>query len=425
MCIIVRKSISLRRYIVKNKEIRVGIGFATGRKHFQRVLRSYIHNWKESGLIDNENVSLNLFVAYDLSYMGTKRTDYTAIPIDVAELIDSTHFIGIEKVEEIKRFLVKNDIIDSNEASMVFGKGYAASRNVILYQAIKNKMDYLLFLDDDEYPLAVTKNVDTALWSGQHVLKTHLVNIENADITYGYHCGYISPIPSVKYSDILTEDDFRTFIQAIGNDIVNWENINKLIINGGVTYSDTKVLTGREVVEVQEVNHAKFISGSNLCINLTNPERVFPFYNPPGARGEDTFLSTCLSDRKVLHVPCYAFHDGFASYNHLLSGVLPTVLKPIMADSELVVKRFYTACLGWARYKPLLLYITNQAEYADKMSEMKHRLDCTLTPVCKYFGTDAFHNIKRELNKYDKNVEKHYSEFTETKKIWTRITESL
>lgn len=410
---------------MKNKEIRVGIGFATGRKHFQRVLRSYIHNWKESGLIDNEDISLNLFVAYDLSYMGTKRTDYTAIPLDVAELIDSTHFIGIEKVEEIKRFLVKNGIVDSNEVSMVFGKGYAASRNVILYQAIRNKMDYLLFLDDDEYPLAVTKNVETALWSGQHVLKRHLENIENADITYGYHCGYISPIPSVKYSDILTENDFRMFIQAIGNDIVNWENINKLITSGGVTYSDTKVLTEREVVEVPEINHAKFISGSNLCINLTNPGRVFPFYNPPGARGEDTFLSTCLSERKVLHVPCYAFHDGFAAYSHLLSGALPTALKPIRADSELVIKRFYSACIGWARYKPLLVYITNQAEYAEKMSEMNRRLDCTLTPVCKYFGTDAFCNIKRELNKYGKNVEKHYDEFTETKKIWSRIIESL
>ena len=406
-------------------KIKVGIGFATGRKHFQRVLRSYIHNWKECGLIDNKNVSLNLFVAYDLSYMGTKKTDYTAIPLDVAELIESTHFIGIEKVEEIKRFLVKNDILEAKEASMIFGKGYASSRNVIMYQAMRNKMDYLLFLDDDEYPLAVTKNVDTALWSGQHVLKTHLENIKNADITYGYHCGYISPIPSVEYSDILSENDFRMFVQAIGNDIVNWENINKLILSGGVTYSDSKVLTDRKVVEVPELNHAKFISGSNLCINLTKPERVFPFYNPPGARGEDTFLSTCLSERKVLHVPCYAFHDGFAAYNHLLSGVLPTALKPIRADSELVIKRFYNACIGWSRYKPLLLYITNKAEYSQKMNEMKERLDITLPPVCRYFGTNDFQNIKRELNKYDKNVEKHFYEFIETKSIWERIVGSL
>lgn len=408
-----------------DRKIKVGIGFATGRKHFLRVLRSYIDNWKECGLIDNENVSLNLFVAYDLSYMGTKKTDYTAIPPDVAQMIDSKHFIGVEKVEEIKQFLVTNGIIEASEASMIFGKGYASSRNVIMYQAMKNQMDYLLFLDDDEYPLAVTKNVDTALWSGQHVLKTHLENIKSADITYGYHCGYISPIPSVEYSEILNEEYFRTFIQAIGNDIVNWENINKLIANGGVTYSDSKVLTDRKVVEVPEINHAKFISGSNLCINLTKPERVFPFYNPPGARGEDTFLSTCLSERKVLHVPCYAFHDGFAAYNHLLSGVLPTTLKPIKADSEAVIKRFYNACIGWSRYKPLLLYITNQEEYTKKMSEMMQRLEITLNPVCRYFGTNDFQNIRKELNKYDKNVVKHFNEFVQTKNIWASIVGSI
>lgn len=408
-----------------NNSIRVGIGFATGRKHFQRVLRSYIYSWKESGLVDNKNVSLNLFVAYDLKYMDTKRTDYTAIPPDVAELIESTNFIGGEKVEEVKRFLDDNGIISAKEASKVFNKGYASSRNIILYEAIKNKMDYLLFLDDDEYPLAVTRNVDTALWGGQHVLKTHLENIKNADITYGYHCGYISPIPSIQLNDSMTDDVFRTFIQAISNDIVSWENIQQVIANGGVTYADTKVLTAKEVTEVQETNHAKFISGSNLCINLTDPRRVFPFYNPPGARGEDTFLSTCLSDRKVLRLPCYAFHDGFASYGHLLSGVLPTKLKPISADSEQIVKRFYNACIGWTRYKPLLLYITDREGYSDRLAEMVRDLDKTLPLVCSYFGTNAFYNIQKELRKYSRSVKEHFDEFTEIKKIWAIMLSNL
>jgi len=405
--------------------LKVCIGFATGRKHFQKVLRSYIYNWKESGLVDNANVSLNLFVAYDLNYMGTKRTDYTAIPADIDEFIDSRHFIGQEEVEEAKRLLVENGIIGTREASLMFQKGYASSRNIILYEAIRNKMDCVLFLDDDEYPMAVTRNPETALWSGQHVLKTHLANIANADITYGHHCGYISPIPSLEYSENLKEEDFRSYIQAISNDIVNWDTIQKVIANGGVTYADSAVLANGEIVEVQEVKHAKFISGSNLCINLTKPERVFPFYNPPGARGEDTFLSTCLSDRKVLRIPCYAFHDGFASYKHLLSGVLPTKLKPIKADSELIVKRFYNACIGWTRYKPLLMYITDRDSYENKISEMERNLNHTLPLVCDYFNTTIFYNVLKELHSYDKNVKKHYSEFMEIKDIWSEMTNSL
>ncbi len=56
--------------------------------------------------------------------------------------------------------------------------------------------------------------------------------------------------------------------------------------NGGVTYADTKDLVSDEAEEVQEVNHTKFISGANLCINLTKPDRSARFIILPahGAR---------------------------------------------------------------------------------------------------------------------------------------------
>lgn len=49
---------------------------------------------EESGVTDRNNVDLCLFVAYDLKYSDTKRTDYTNIREDVRELIDETCFIG-------------------------------------------------------------------------------------------------------------------------------------------------------------------------------------------------------------------------------------------------------------------------------------------------------------------------------------------
>ncbi len=410
---------------MENRKIKVGIGFATGRKHFQKVLRSYIYNWKESGLVDNQNVSLNLFVAYDLSYGNTKKSDYTPISPDIAELIDSKHFIGSREVAEAREHLVQSGILDAQEAAMVFGKGYASQRNIVLYSAIENQMDYLLFLDDDEYPVALTNTLGTAIWSGQHVLKTHLQNIRHADITYGYHCGYISPIPFVEFNGALPEEGFRAFIEAISNDIISWDKTRQVIRNGGVTYADTGVLVGKQTVEVPELRHAKFISGSNLCINLTDCRRVFPFYNPPGARGEDTFLSTCLRERTVLRVPCYTFHDGFSIYNHLLAGVLPTALKPIRPDSEQVVKRFYRACVGWVRYKPLLMYLTDRDSYPDKIREMKENLERSLPAVCAYFGREEFRTILKELEKYHAHVEKHAREFQALREIWRRMMENL
>jgi len=405
----------------KERNIKVGIGFATGRKNFQKVLRTYIYSWEESGLVDNEMFSLNLFIAYDLTYYKTQVTDYTNMHADLVEKIDSRKFIGNDSMKEEIDFLVQKNIVDPQEFSMIFNKGYAANRNVILYNAIKSNMDYLIYLDDDEYPLAVTNTKKTAVWGGQHILTVHLKYISHADITHGYHCGYISPIPYIDFNDNMTETDFRSFIEAISNDIISWDNIINVMNNGGVTYADTNILINNNAFEVKEVNHAKFISGANLCINLKDPRRVFPFYNPPGARGEDTFLSTCLGERTVVQVPCYTFHDGFATYKHLLSGVLPTRLKFVKADSEQTIARFYKACIGWIRYKPLLLYITNPDSYKDKVNEIREKLKMTLPKICAYFQEPDFVNVLSELEKYHKNVEKHYRAFKAAQYAWAKI----
>ena len=402
-------------------KIKIGVGFATGRKHFQNILKSYILNFMESGLVENEKIELNLFVAYDLKYRGTKKADYTAIPSSISAMIENTYFIGPLEVASAKFHARKGNNAGERGAALLFGKGYAAQRNVILYYAIKNNIDYLLFLDDDEYPLAVTRNHDVTIWSGQHVLKTHLKNIKNADITCGYHCGYISPIPVIDFSETLPEASFQLFMECLSNDILNWENIKKVMGQGGVTYADTGILIANRVVEAEEINHTKFISGSNLCINLTDPQRVYPFYNPPGARGEDTFLSTCLQERTVLRIPCYTFHDGFSVYKHILSGVLPTSLKAVGYDTENIVKRFYTACIGWVRYKPLLLYITDRPHYQEKIEAMTENLKLVLPEVCRYFDNNAFMNILTELKKYTAAVGEHYRDFEETKAVWSDL----
>jgi hypothetical protein len=409
----------------QSKEIEVGIGFVTGRRSFQRVLKTNIYNWNESGLTKRKNIHLNLLTAYDLKYSNTEATNYTNISKPLLDLIDDTYFIGKTVIQKEIDYLVEEKVINEAQGQLIFGSGYAGKRNIILYTALKNNMDYLLFLDDDEYPVAVTNIRSSAVWGGQHVLETHLRNIKQADITNGHHCGYVSPIPYIEFNDILKEQDFRLFIEAISNDIVNWDTIQAVMRNGGVTYADTKILVSDEAEEVREVNHMKFISGANLCINLTKPNRVSPFYNPPGARGEDTFLSTCLSERKVLRVPCYTFHDGFSTYRHLLDGVLPIKLKHIQADSEPVIMRFYRACIGWIRYKPLLLYITQQACYDEKIDEMRKRFFTTLPRFCAYFGREDFMNVLKELERYNRNVKKHYQQYLEVQQIWANICEFL
>ena len=409
------------------KTIRLGIGFATGRKSFRKVLNAYIRNWSEAKkqLPHDTKISLNLFVAYDTDYLKTQSTDYTNLNQDIVDQFDQIEFIGAKNAMRSIERLEHHNQFSKTELRSVFGSGYAGKRNAILFAALENHMDYLLFLDDDEYPLAVTKSKDVCLWSGQHVILSHLLEIPKADYTNGLHCGYISPIPQIAFHEKFTEADFKSFIETISNDILNWDNMRRLMQTGGVTYASTDVLMKKQSEEVKEINHCKFISGANLCINLTKPARTFPFFNPPGARGEDTFLSTMLHDRTVLEIPVYAFHDGFSSYKYILSGVLPTELAPIKADSQAIVARFLGACIGWVRYKPLLLYVTNPEEFDEQISKMRATLSEIAPKLAQHFHNDGFLNIIDELEEYQANAKKHAAQFQLAQDTWQKLLNTI
>jgi hypothetical protein len=338
-------------------------------------------------------------------------------------MVDSINFYGISDINQEITALKNTGIINEGEAQLLFGDGYAKRRNIIIYFAIKHKMDRLIFIDDDEYPIAMMKNeYGRLLWTGQSVVGTHLKYISDANITHGHHCGYISPIPYISFNEKLTENDFKLFIEAISNDIISWDKVKNILIhNKGVTYANPDVINHSQIKEVQEENGMKFISAANLCFNLKNTENLPPFYNPHGARGEDTFMSTSLSKFKVLKVPCYTFHDAFLMYKNLLNGVLPTSLEAVDSNSPVVIKRFINATIGWIRYKPLLVYITKREGYETIMKDINDKLSITIPKLCDYFNTKEFEQVQHEFEHFHKKVEKHYNEFQEVKKAWSKV----
>ncbi len=407
------------------KKINVGVGFVTGRKNFKNVVKTYVNNWNESGLVDNGKVALHLFVAYDLKYKSTMANDYKITDEEILDTVDSAYYLGNSAITNEAQYLVGKKVITSEEAGLIFGEGYAMKRNAVLYFALKNKMDYLIFFDDDEYPIANIKINNSIAWKGQEVLSTHIKNIVHADMTHGHHCGYISPIPQLDFNEKLSEDDFRIFIESISNDIINWDSIKEKMNDGGVTYADIDVIDSKITKVVKEKNGMKFISGANLGFNLKNLDKLFPFYNPPGARGEDTFLSTSICDCTIRKVPCYTFHDGFTTYEHLLLGVLPNRLKAMRADLGVNTQRFLKASIGWIRYKPLLLYITQRETYEAEILKMKKDLEHVLPRICDYFQEDGFKDILEELDFFHTHVDEHYMDFENTKSAWLKIIKHL
>jgi len=118
----------------KSHVVKVGIGFATGRKSFRKVLKTYIYNWMESGLVKDQLVQLNLFVAYDLNYQKSKATDFTRIKAELLKLVDEVHFIG---EPEIKATIA--DLTD---------------RNVLTKQAMRSSFRPWLCCHAQHHPLS-------------------------------------------------------------------------------------------------------------------------------------------------------------------------------------------------------------------------------------------------------------------------------
>jgi len=210
-------------------------------------------------------------------------------------------------------------------------------------------------------------------------------------------------------------------INALSNDIVSWETIRTVVLgDGGVTYADPRIVDGVLPEEVPSVKGMKFISGANLCLNLNRGGADAPFFNPPGARGEDTFLSTCLEDKKVMRVPAYTFHDAFLKYHALLHGVLPRRFDPVEALDPAVVKRFAKAAIGWVRYKPLLTYVTDRSAYAATMESMEDTFARLGPGLRAHFKADEFTRLLPELRRYAAKVPEHYELFEQTKAAWTK-----
>lgn len=407
------------------RKINVGIGFVTGRKNFKKVAKAYLSSYSMSEDLDVKLYALHLFVAYDLKYKGTQVSDYQITDEEILDIVDSVHYLGPAAISAEADGLVKDKVITAKEAKTVFGEGYAMKRNAVLYFAVKNKMDSIVFLDDDEYPIANVRLDNGLAWKGQETLWTHIQGIQHADMTHGYHCGYISPIPQLEFNKKLSEEDFQIFIEAISNDIITWASIKEKMADGGVTYAAPESKESGLDIWIKNVGGMKFISGANLAIRLKDKKKVFPFYNPPGARGEDTFLSTCIDSCQVLKVGCYTFHDAFSSYDQLLNGVLPKTLKVIDGKKPSVVKRFQQAAVGWIRYKPLLVYITQPEQYEQQMLEVEYALLCIVPKLCQYFENNDFQMILKEFYRYRKYVADHFADFENTKKAWVKIMVSF
>lgn len=403
--------------------IKFGIGFVTGRPNVCKVINNtyerLVNQFKDS----EQKVEITIFILFDLGYQFTTRVDFYGIIPNVYKEI-RVKYITPEDIEEEKKKLIGREILTKSEADLFFGHGHAKGRNTLMYYAKKNKMDYLLFWDDDEYPVACIKNreTDEITWKEQDNIAMHLKYIKDSDVTIGYHCGYISPIPYVELNEDIDEELFKQYIEAISNEVVSWESIKeKFVKDNGITYADSKIANGEGAYVQKDEGKGNWVVGSTLCLNLNHIDKIPAFYNPEGARGEDAFFSVNLKNSKIIKVPVYHFHDGFLKYTSIVKQKYPKTLRKIKTSDEEVEQRFLKASRGWIKYKPLLLYVVNNEIYREKIKENHEKLLKSVPEINKLFGNDVFNVLISDLEQYDKDVKKHYHEFITTNEVWNKL----
>lgn len=412
-------------FVLENKKLKVALGFVTGRASFKDVANAYLLKWGLGESFRSGDVELSLLVAYDLDYMHTKPEDFVIDDPEILSMVSGVEYLGKERISLEVGKLADEGVLTRDEVELLFGKGYAKLRNAVLFFATKMGFDRLIFLDDDEYPLACVGGAGGVYWLGQDVIGAHLAALEVCDISNGYHCGYVSPIPDVVFDDVLGVGDFKLFVEAVSNDIVTWKSIAGRFAAGGLSFAQHGIIESDEFVVVEEINGLKFISGGNLGLNLATSGNLSPFFNPPGARGEDTFLSSSIGDCDVRKIPVYAFHDGFGSFSFLLRGVLPKQLDVVGAGIFNSDARFLSAAQGWVKYRPLLIYITDRGSFDLKISQMREALVSIAPVFAEFFGDEDFTDVVGVLDYYVGRVEEDYADYVSGAEAWSRLIKYL
>ncbi|MBQ9657790.1 MAG: hypothetical protein IJV31_03375 [Clostridia bacterium] len=405
------------------KPLNIAIGLVTGRANVCNIINAYCTYVKKQMQSFYKYSNIVFYILYDLDYQDAKKEDFYNInPELFNEPYVEIKYITPEDIVELKEKMMKKYKLTKENVDLIIGNGHARGRNTIMYSAYCDNMDYLLFWDDDEYPVACIKNEDGSIsWKMQDNVVKHIETMieYNADVTIGYHCGYISPIPYMNIENEENEQTINDFIKAISNEFVTWEKIKEVYEkNNGVTFATDEILNS-EPYEI--TGEKKFVAGSTLCINLNHIDKIPAFYNPLKARGEDTFFSLNLDKAKVMKVPVYHFHDGFLKYVQIMKNNFPNKLRLISYSEDTVEKRFYKACLGWIKYKPLLIYLMEKNEYRIIMNDVYERLNNSIPKINLLYLNYNFNDLINALKEYDENVVKDYNTFLEVNNIWNEL----
>jgi len=281
-----------------------------------RVIVAYSHSKDESTVAEVENrIPLDLLLVSDLNILRSQM-----------------YQTGLS-AEAIKDLL---DLPDGGEDGEI---PYGAYRNAVLFKALLDGIDYLLFFDTDVEPRVLT-DLDgmEAQWREIDFVGSHLRSLtrENISATTSEYSGYyiIPPMSFPGLGELLTGLGKGMALEYM-EDCHEHRCLNLGPVSPGFPRLTNKPL------------------GGNLGLDLRKAWRLAPFYSTiytfsnmtVKGRGEDTLLGQAISasNGQIMDVDLRIFHHTYKGF-----PFVPDIRRKSIRD------RFYWACLGWIGRNPFL-----------------------------------------------------------------------
>jgi len=281
----------------------------------------------------------------------------------------STH--GIEELLEIPSMEIHGEV------------PYGAYRNAVLFHALLERLDHVIFFDSDVHP-RVLMGVEqgTADFREVDFVGTHSSSLSKVGVaaTTSDYSGYYI-IPPMKFSGLeqlllgLRKEKSLAYLEGCHR---------HNCLNLGQSDPVPPTPTHKPI-------------GGNLGLDLRQPESLTAFYSTTYVfqgrcimgRGEDTLLGRVISGSgaTILDVGLPVFHDTYPGF-------------PRAPDLRLeaIRTRFYRACLGWIGRNPFMTWFLDRAgelqvPFEEAIEQQRVGLQIGGARAAKAFDDPRFENL--------------------------------
>lgn len=396
----------------------------TGRDTFKGTADMLAEVIKKHSSLEHHQV--DLLINYDTKFKNLPESSFR-YESPKSRYFSSVKYYGKSAVSDFKNTLTEIGVDKRAIALLSIASGYGNKKNIVILTALRDEYDYVIFWDDDEYPVYSVRNNEAIEWYSSDLIKEYTSNRGfPIDIACGYWTGFISTIP-LQFNTYISRDLAIKFGEAlsIGSDVVD----RNTFINSSSSF--VVLNSDMAVKKIEEINGVKWVGGGNVAyrVDSIRSGRVPPFYTPDGSRGEDTIHSMQLKEVNVYSVPVGVFHDAFSDYKDITKGRFPKNLVLPDKGREYYMKRFSEALFGWLTYAPLYIRLRYGDGYANRIAAMieqlqsiEHELYTELYELKFLFnGVLLTETIKR----YSNNVEQNYAELMLVREEWLKVCKSI